>query len=213
MSVDAPDMIASGSPTTTLAELRALKPRQLRERATSLGATAQQVETAQDEDDAKSALLRLNIELNSTLDVEELRTMKVPVLRERAAAAGVSPAVVEAARDADDQKGELIGLLLERQAKIDELTAAEAVKRAAEEEKAEAAAAAARAAEEKAARAAVEREAKLKAELEKAKAAAQRMESSDQFTLGPVLDGKVREATNQTTHEKVAAKQHTDLAM
>jgi hypothetical protein len=217
-------MMASGSPTTTLAELRALKPRQLRERATSLGATAQQVETAQDEDDAKSALLRLNIELNSTLDVEELRTMKVPVLRERAAAAGVSPAVVEAARDADDQKGELIGLLLERQAKIDELTAAEAVKRAAEEaaaaaaaraaeEKAEAAAAAARAAEEKAARAAVEREAKLKAELEKAKAAAQRTESSDQFTLGPVLDGKVREATNQTTHEKVAAKQHTDLAM
>jgi hypothetical protein len=210
---DAPDMMASGSPTTTLAELRALKPRQLRERATSLGATAQQVETAQDEDDAKSALLRLNIELNSTLDVEELRTMKVPVLRERAAAAGVSPAAVEAARDADDQKGELIGLLLERQAKIDELTAAEAVKRAAEEEKAEAAAAAARAAEEKAARAAVEREAKLKAELEKAKAAAQRTESSDQFTLGPVLDGKVREATNQTTHEKVAAKQHTDLAM
>eukprot|EP01047_Picozoa_sp_COSAG01_P030122 COSAG01_NODE_2089_length_8454_cov_12.054339_13_plen_229_part_00 len=228
MSVDAPAAMASGSPTTTLAELRALKPRQLRERATSLGATAQQVEAAQDEDDVKSALLRINLEFTSTLDVEELRSMKAPKLRERVAAAGVNPAAVEEARDADNQKEELIGLLLEHQAKIDELAAAEAVKRAAEEaaaataaraaeEKAEAAAAAAaaavRAAEEKAARAAVEREGKLKAELEKAKAAAQRTESSDQFTLGPVLDGKVREATNQTTHEKVAAKQHTDLAM
>ena len=51
------------------------------------------------------------------------------------------------------------------------------------------------------------------AEKKKAKAAAQRTESSDQFTLGPVLDGKVHEATYQTTHERVAAKQHTDLAM
>jgi hypothetical protein len=181
--------MASGSPTT-LAELRALKPRQLRERATSLGATAQQVEAAQDEDDVKSALLRINLEFTSTLDVEELRAMKAPALRERAVAAGVSPAVVEAARDAENQKGELIGLMLEQEANMNELAAAEAVKRAA-----------------------AEREAKLKAELENARAAAQRTESSDQFTLGLVLDGKVREATNQTTHEKVAAKQHTDLAM
>ena len=116
--------------------------------------------------------------------------MKAPALRERAVAAGVSPAVVEAARDAENQKGELIGLMLEQEANMNELAAAEAVKRAA-----------------------AEREAKLKAELENARAAAQRTESSDQFTLGLVLDGKVREATNQTTHEKVAAKQHTDLAM
>jgi hypothetical protein len=187
-SVGTPAM-TSGSPTT-LAELRALKPRQLRERATSLGATAQQVEAADDEDDVKSALLRINLEFTSTLDVEELRAMKAPALRERAVAAGVSPAVVEAARDAENQKGELIGLMLEQEANMNELAAAEAVKRAA-----------------------AEREAKLKAELENARAAAQRTESSDQFTLGLVLDGKVREATNQTTHEKVAAKQHTDLAM
>eukprot|EP01047_Picozoa_sp_COSAG01_P077181 COSAG01_NODE_13808_length_1532_cov_1.771110_2_plen_198_part_00 len=191
----------------TLAELRALKPRQLRERATALGATVQQVEAAQDEEDAKSALLRLNLVFTSTLDLEELRATKVPALRERVLAGGVDGAAVEAARDADNQKGELIGLLLEHQAEVDERAAAQAAQRAVE--------AAQRAAAEAAARAAAEeREAKLKAELELAKkTAAQRTDSSDKFTLGPPLDGKVHEATNETTHEKVAAKQHTDLAM
>jgi hypothetical protein len=142
----------------SLSNLRALRPGQLSERAASSGASAQQLEAAQGEEDATSALVRLNLELSTTLDVPALRATKVPALRERAAAAGVDPAGIDVARDADNQKEELIGLLLERQAEVDEETAAvEAARRRAAEEAA--AAEAARRAAEEAAKAAARAEA------------------------------------------------------
>ena len=92
------------------AELRSLKPSQLRRRAAEMGVSDERVEEAEDCDDARGALVALLLEAAAspsadsanaadTLLREELAGLKLSALRKRARAAGVDEGELDDAGD------------------------------------------------------------------------------------------------------------------
>eukprot|EP01047_Picozoa_sp_COSAG01_P068525 COSAG01_NODE_9924_length_2300_cov_5.852340_1_plen_514_part_10 len=121
-------------PTELSAELATLNVGTLRKRALSDGVAADAIEAARDGDDPKGDLVQLIIGQAERRHAEaavshrkrleeELQALNVGALRKRAQAQSVEPARVEAARDGDDPKAELIQLIVtqtERQPSIPE---------------------------------------------------------------------------------------------
>eukprot|EP01046_Picozoa_sp_COSAG06_P005739 COSAG06_NODE_259_length_18912_cov_53.912614_18_plen_1085_part_00 len=114
------ESVGAGNATTLVQELRALKLTALHKRVVSLGLDADAVEHAMDQPDPSAALVAL-IVANSppepppstSLAREELEAMRVRDLVQRAQANGLGEAALDA-MDADDPRGELVELLLER---------------------------------------------------------------------------------------------------
>jgi hypothetical protein len=114
------ESVGAGHATTLMQELRALKLTALHKRVVSLGLDADAVEHAMDQPDPSAALVELII-ANSppepppcpSLAREELEAMRVRDLVQRAQANGLGEAALDA-MDADDPRGELVELLLER---------------------------------------------------------------------------------------------------
>ena len=75
-------------------ELQALSVRALRERAEADGIDGGRIEVARDDDNAKAALTALILEKASSLDVDALRALKKPELRQRAAHALIQILVI-----------------------------------------------------------------------------------------------------------------------
>jgi serine/threonine protein kinase len=121
-------------PTELSAELATLNVGTLRKRALSDGVAADVIEAARDGDDPKGDLVQLIVGQAERRHAEaavshrkrlekELQALNVGALRKRAQAQGVGAAQVEAARDGDDPKAELIQLIVtqtERQPSIPE---------------------------------------------------------------------------------------------
>jgi hypothetical protein len=117
-SVSAPE--TNGSLRATLT---ALTMPQLRERAAKAGCDQAAIEDARDGDDPKTELIELILQQaksQAPLDANALRAelaaLRVPELRGRAAAEGVSDTAIEDARDGDDPKTELIELIVAKAA-------------------------------------------------------------------------------------------------
>eukprot|EP01046_Picozoa_sp_COSAG06_P080473 COSAG06_NODE_27760_length_587_cov_0.641393_2_plen_101_part_01 len=96
---------------------------QLRERAAKDGCDRAAIEDARDGNDPKTELIELILQQaksRAPLDANALRAelaaLRVPELRGRAAADGVSDAAIEGARDGDDPKTELIELIVAKAA-------------------------------------------------------------------------------------------------
>eukprot|EP01047_Picozoa_sp_COSAG01_P064198 COSAG01_NODE_8454_length_2780_cov_13.679597_2_plen_541_part_01 len=110
-------------PTELSAELATLNVGTLRKRALSDGVAADAIEDARDGDDPKGDLVQLIVGQAERRHAEaavshrkrlekELQGLNVGALRKRAQAQGVGAAQVEAARDGDDPKAELIQLIV-----------------------------------------------------------------------------------------------------
>eukprot|EP01043_Picozoa_sp_COSAG02_P022650 COSAG02_NODE_1184_length_14008_cov_44.301963_1_plen_678_part_00 len=97
------------------AELRTLKLGALSKRALASGATAEELETAQDEDEPKAAvialILRYEVAPSEALR-GELSKLKLGALSRRAVASGVDADALEAAQDADTPKVAVIELIV-----------------------------------------------------------------------------------------------------
>eukprot|EP01043_Picozoa_sp_COSAG02_P049803 COSAG02_NODE_5041_length_4701_cov_154.801391_4_plen_682_part_01 len=110
--------VESVANSALLAELRQLKPSQLKKRAVAAGSTAQQIEDAEDADDTQAALMELIMAAeevesvaNSAL-LAELRQLKPSQLKKRAVAAGSTAQQIEDAEDADDTQAALMELIM-----------------------------------------------------------------------------------------------------
>jgi hypothetical protein len=88
---------------------------QLRQRAAAVGVNPVLVEQARDGDNPKDELVQLIVAQQPVGPIVggELQALSVGELRQRAAAVGVDPALVEQARDGDDPKGDLVALILQ----------------------------------------------------------------------------------------------------
>jgi hypothetical protein len=89
--------------------------RELRCRAEALGVDATALSDARDSHDPITAIVELIVaaEQGNAAQVQRLNALSVGELRKLAAAKeGVSVEAIEAARDGDDPKGELIALLI-----------------------------------------------------------------------------------------------------
>ena len=107
-------------------ELQGLKLSALRKQATALGADEVDMDTVDDSDDQKSALIELVIAKQppSAADARgaktralriELQGLKLSELRKRATAAGADEDDMDAVDDSDDQKSALIELVIAKQ--------------------------------------------------------------------------------------------------
>jgi hypothetical protein len=96
-------------------ELAGMRLGALSTRARTAGATPQEIEAAQDDDDSKRALIKLV--LAKEVDPAEvlrgqLGALKLGALSRRAAAAGVAQGVLEAAQDEDEPRAAIIELIV-----------------------------------------------------------------------------------------------------
>eukprot|EP01043_Picozoa_sp_COSAG02_P044473 COSAG02_NODE_3976_length_5963_cov_1.633015_1_plen_296_part_00 len=104
------------------AELSALKPRALKKRAAEVGVDEEKIDEADDADDVKGTLIALIVEKEEAAAgaarIHALRTeleaMKPRALKKRAAEVGVDEEKLDEADDADDVKGTLIALIIEK---------------------------------------------------------------------------------------------------
>ena len=104
------------------AELSALKPRALKKRAAEVGADEEKIDEADDADDVKGTLIALIVEKEEAAAgaarIRALRTeleaMKPRALKKRAAEVGVDEEKLDEADDADDVKGTIIALIIEK---------------------------------------------------------------------------------------------------
>jgi hypothetical protein len=125
---------SDGIPKSLELRLRAMKLTALIKRAGSAGVTEEEMDAAEDEDDHKSALIKLILdkeigidsnrsnESNSDADAAlvaalraELGAMKITKLIARSATVGIVEEELEAAEDEDDYKGAVIELILQRE--------------------------------------------------------------------------------------------------
>eukprot|EP01043_Picozoa_sp_COSAG02_P030494 COSAG02_NODE_1948_length_10297_cov_13.589429_2_plen_224_part_00 len=95
-------------------DLSAMTVKQLRDRAASVGVSANQIEDARDSDDPKGELIKLIVGQRAPAGPTraELQVLDVKGLRTKATAAGVPDDAIEDARDSDDPKAALINLIL-----------------------------------------------------------------------------------------------------
>ena len=99
-------------------ELDQLRPSVLKKRAKAAGATEEEIEAADDADDAKAATVALVLsyekpgEDKSAAVRQELAGLKPSVLKKRARSAGASEEQIEEADDAEDSKAAMIALVL-----------------------------------------------------------------------------------------------------
>ena len=119
MAITAP----AAAPTSSLdLELQQLKLPELRKRAAAAGVSHDAIEEARDSDEPKPAiivLIKATAARNAAkqrAQAAELQQLKLPELRKRAAAAGVDPDALEEARDSDEPKQAIIGLILAKRA-------------------------------------------------------------------------------------------------
>ncbi len=101
------------------AELRAMKVSALKKRAKEAGVGEPELEEADDADDVKSTLIALIVARERVPEpAEQLRAelagMKPSALKKRAKEAGVGEAELEEADDAEDVKGTLVELIVEK---------------------------------------------------------------------------------------------------
>eukprot|EP01047_Picozoa_sp_COSAG01_P094620 COSAG01_NODE_25494_length_743_cov_1.023292_1_plen_145_part_01 len=113
-------------------ELGALKPRALKQRALELGVDPERLDEADDADDVKAAVIALIMEalpqpsssppmVSAAEEArlaglrDELGSMKPRALKKRALQAGVDPAKLDEADDADDVKAVVIELIMEKE--------------------------------------------------------------------------------------------------
>ena len=92
-------------------ELGALKPTQLRRRATASGVPEEAIEEAEDGDSPKATLIELILAAAAPLQAE-LAALKPTELRKRAKVAGASAEAIDEAEDSDSPKEALISLIL-----------------------------------------------------------------------------------------------------
>ena len=109
----------AAAPTSSLdLELQQLKLPELRKRAAAAGVSQDAIEEARDDDELKLAIIALikatvaRNEAKQRAQAAELQQLKLPELRKRAVAAGVDPDALEEARDSDEPKPAIIGLIL-----------------------------------------------------------------------------------------------------
>lgn len=109
----------AAAPTSSLdLELQQLKLPELRKRAAAAGVSQDAIEEARDNDEPKLAIIALikatvaRNEAKQRAQAAELQQLKLPELRKRAVAAGVDPDALEEARDSDEPKPAIIGLIL-----------------------------------------------------------------------------------------------------
>ena len=90
----------------------------LKKRAKAAGATEEEIEAADDADDAKAATIALVLsyekpsEDKSAALRQELAGLKPSVLKKRARSAGASEEQIEEADDAEDSKAAMVALVL-----------------------------------------------------------------------------------------------------
>jgi hypothetical protein len=101
-------------------ELRSMKLTKLMKRASAAGVSEEQLEDAEDADDHRGAVIKLI--LANTVEDDgagalraELSAMKLTKLMKRASAAGVSEEQLEDAEDADDHRGAVIKLIVQKE--------------------------------------------------------------------------------------------------
>ena len=103
-------------PATDASALAGMSVGALRQRCAALGANPARVELARDSDDPKRELIALLLELapagGGGPSRAQLQGMSVGELRQMAVQAGVGPNSIDAARDGDDPKADLIELIL-----------------------------------------------------------------------------------------------------
>ena len=133
------------------AELGALQMSKLKKRAIAAGAAAEQIETAEDADDPKGALIEMVLEIERSRMSDdpgaghsgrpeeavealrgELEALKMSALKKRAVTAGAGAEEMDSAEDADDPKEALIAMVIERERS--RLAAAPCAEPAAQEE-------------------------------------------------------------------------------
>lgn len=109
----------AAAPTSSLdLELQQLKLPELRKRAAAAGVSQDAIEEARDNDEPKLAIIALikatvaRNEAKQRAQAAELQQLKLPELRKRAVAAGVDLDALEEARDSDEPKQAIIGLIL-----------------------------------------------------------------------------------------------------
>ena len=119
MAITAP----AAPPTSSLdLELQQLKLPELRKRAAAAGVSHDAIEEARDSDEPKPAIIALikaaaaRNAAKQRAQVAEMQQLTLPELRKRAAAAGVDPDALEEARDSDEPKQAIIGLILAKRA-------------------------------------------------------------------------------------------------
>eukprot|EP01046_Picozoa_sp_COSAG06_P029309 COSAG06_NODE_2708_length_6408_cov_2.142970_1_plen_1860_part_00 len=108
------------SPTVSEGELSAMKIKALKQHARAAGVSEEQLDDAEDEEDHKGAVIKLILATAGDSDRgaalrAELATMKIMKLIKRARAAGVSEEELEAAEAAEDHKGAVVELILEKE--------------------------------------------------------------------------------------------------
>eukprot|EP01047_Picozoa_sp_COSAG01_P030191 COSAG01_NODE_2097_length_8434_cov_116.410678_3_plen_1492_part_00 len=112
-------------------ELGGLKPRALKQRAREVGVAPEQLEEVDDADDVKAAIIDLImavvqqtpgdlVEARLTSLRTELEAQKPSALKKRAREVGVDPERLDEADDADDVKGAVVALILEKERQLAE---------------------------------------------------------------------------------------------
>ena len=115
----APD--ESDQATALRTELQQLRPSVLKKRAKAAGATEEEIEAAEDADDAKAATVALVVSYEQAAEDpavalrEELAGLKPSVLKKRARAAGATEEQIEEADDAEDPRAAMVALVLAQQ--------------------------------------------------------------------------------------------------
>ena len=93
----------------------------LKKRANAAGATEEEIEAAEDADDAKAATVALVVSYEQAAEDpaaalrEELAALKPSVLKKRARAAGATEEQIEEADDAEDPRAAMVALVLAQQ--------------------------------------------------------------------------------------------------
>ena len=107
------------------------KPRALKKRAAEAGVDEEKIDEADDADDVAATLVALIMEKEQENSPpselrDELETLKPRALKARAREIGVDEEKLDEADDADDVKGTLIALIIEKTAEVCESHAAAA---------------------------------------------------------------------------------------